>query len=233
MAMAWLGSADDEADSVTSTELVPSELEPLDYKILTLLFEGTKPIAICASLTLTRAEYDARVSRPSFTDLTRRVEKGMIERLTTRGDFEPITAARTEAPAAMKRVIQQSRLERDPKVRLAANKEVLRFAGVEPARRVEVTTPDKVLDQMTPEELALFAAHRKWPSRFREALRAFIPSDQVGDGSDQKAIDVTPRKLAPPEAPPDSTLPPVPDDEIREEIVAARGPAKPAPSPET
>jgi hypothetical protein len=123
----------------------------------------------------------------------------------------------------MKRLIHQSRTEHDGKVRLAANQAVLKFAGVEPARKVEATTPDKVLDQMTPEELALFAAHRKWPSRFREALRAFIPAsgDAAGAGvsgasapHDGDTIDITPPKqkaLPPPglDDLPDSTLPPV------------------------
>lgn len=206
---AWLATAGADSDDDVR-EVVPSDLEPLDYRIITLLFEGTKPSVICAALQLSREEFDSRIARNSFTDLERRIEASMVERITGRGEFEPVTAAKAEAPQAMKRLIRQSRTEHDGKVRLAANQAVLKFAGVEPARRLEVTTPDKVLEQMTPEELALFAAHRKWPSRFREALRAFIPSDQAGSDT----IDITPVKqkaLPPPglDDLPDSTLPPV------------------------
>jgi hypothetical protein len=233
--MSWLGTtaavedrlaAVADSDPLTGTP-VPSDLEPLDYRILTLLFEGTKAGVIQASLFLTPSEYQARVSRAAFIELEQRIEQAMLEKITGRGDFEPITAARAEAPQAMKRLISQSRLERDPKVRLAANLGVLKFAGVEPARKLEVTTPDKVLEQMTPEELALFAAHRQWPGRFRAALRAYLPSQQQqllapASGSSgpppadlaDEPIDVTPEpaptiQLPDEAAIPQSTLPPV------------------------
>jgi hypothetical protein len=190
--LSWLASADSDAlsqcapeQTVLDQNAIPVELEPLDFRILTMLFEGTKPTAICAALSLDRPEFDQRTARLAFKDLERRIEKSMVERITGRGDFEPVTAARAEAPQAMKRLIHQSRLERDPKVRLAANQAVLKYGGVEPARKVEITTPDKILEQMTPAELALFAAHRQWPGRFREALRAYLPS------STQKQLAVT------------------------------------------
>lgn len=208
MGRAWFSQFEDEEPEQTEApyqESIPSELEPVDYKILTLLFEGRKPIAICQELDLDRPEFDARTKRAAFEDIQRRVEKAMLAKITGSGEFEPLTSARAEAPQAMKRIITQGRLERDPKVRLAANQSILKFAGVEPARKVEVVTPDKLLDQMTPEELALFAAHRKWPSRFKEALRAYLPKQ------DPIAIEVETRPAAvtPPAEPPDSQLPPV------------------------
>src|SRR5262245_51757751 len=209
MAQSWLATAGDE-----DTALVPSDLEPLDYRIITLLFEGTKPSVICTALSLSRDEYDGRRSRESFTDLERRIEATMVAKITGSGEFEPVTAAKAEAPQAMRRIIHQSRTERDPKVKLAANERVLKFAGVEPARKLEVTTPDQVLDQMTPEELALFAAHRKWPSRFKEALRAYLPAaeTQVVDGEVvevSNSRDTGKKALPPPDGIPDSTLPPL------------------------
>ena len=211
MAMSWLASAGAEESppggtaSADCAVSVPADLEPLDYRILTMLFEGTRPLAVMAALTMDKAEFDRRTTRVAFTELAHRVEKAMLGKLTGSGDFEPISAARAEAPQAMKRLIQQSRLERDPKVRLASNQAVLKYAGVEPARKLEVTTPDRILEQMTPEELALFAAHRKWPSRFREALRAYMPSEAGQADSaptEQKALTrIDPSTL------PKSTLP--------------------------
>ena len=206
MATSWLATAGADSDDDIGTP-VPSDLEPLDYRIITLLFEGTRPMAIMAALALSPAEYESRVSRQSFTDLERRIEATMVAKITGSGDYEPQTAAKAEAPQAMRRLIAQSRTERDPKVRLSANQAVLKFAGVEPARTLERITPDKVLEQMTPDELLIFAAHRKWPSRFKEALRAYIPVDSKVDGG---IMDVTPqRALPPPEDAPKSSLPPL------------------------
>jgi len=207
MSMSWLGHEFGDASILAEADsAIAPELEPVDYRILTLQFEGSKSVTILAALGIEHGELQARVSRPAFRELVGRVERAMVARITGSGEFEPLTAARAEAPAAMKRIIQQGRLERDPKVRLAANQHVLKMAGVEPARRVEVTTPDRILDQMTPEELALFAAHRKWPSRFREALRAYIPvasKVEVSNGADRALVPIDLSKV------PRSTLPPV------------------------
>ena len=233
MAWSWLATADSTdtvqppagetvpsensasgSERAESGEGIPSELEPLDFRILTMLFEGTKPLAIMAALSLDRPEFDARAGRPAFKELELRVEKAMLAKITGRGDFEPITAARAESPQAMRRLIAQSRTERDPKVRLAANQAVLKYGGVEPARRIEVTTPDKILDQMTPQELALFAMHKQWPGRFREALRAYLPAPttQLASPLDVDGeVETEPpkvRRLADDDTP-QSTLPPV------------------------
>jgi hypothetical protein len=88
----------------------------------------------------------------------------------------------------MARIIRLSQVAKDSKVRLAASKEILRYAGVEPPRKLEITTPDKLLDQMTPTELARLADHKIWPTRFRDALRYYLPSP----AGRADIIDVTP-----------------------------------------
>lgn len=153
---------------------LPEELEPVDYRILTLLFQGRTPEAIAGEVGRPRSEVLARTERPRFTHLRSQIEKGIVEAIARGGEYEPITIARVSASPAMRRIIALSKTARDPRVYLAANKEVLRFAGAEPPRKVELVTPDKVLDEMTPEELAHFAATREWPTRFRDKLAQYI-----------------------------------------------------------
>ena len=215
MAWSFLASILEEGEPLS---LPPKEqLDDTDRLILQLALEGSHLPEISSRVGLPEEDVRARLRHPLLQEHQGRVERHVAQKLTRAGDYEPLQAARAEAPKAMARMIQQSRTERDPRVRLQAHQAVLKYAGVEPARKLEITTPDKILDQMTPDELALFAAKRLWPARFKEALRAFIAP----------SIDVTPepkRRLAPPDegrspftmAPsadlPASTLPPPPVD---------------------
>lgn len=153
---------------------VAEHLEPVDYRILTLLFQGKTMEAVAGEVERSRSEIVARVGRPRFEHLKKEVEKGIVEQIARGGEFEPITIARANASPAMRRIIALSKTSRDPRVYLQANKEVLRFAGAEPPRKLELVTPDKVLDEMTPEELAHFANTREWPMRFKDKLAQFL-----------------------------------------------------------
>ena len=190
----------------------PSDDEPLSeiqLRTIVLLLQGERYPAISAILGVTLDEVRQLALHPQVRDQIARVEQAITRKVTQAGEFEPITAAKAEAPAAMRRMIAQSRAERDPKVKLAAHQAVLKFAGVEPARRIELTTPDKILDQMTPEELALFAAKKLWPARFKNALRAYLPQ---ADTTRSLPIDITPTSVQTTEPAADlpaSTLPPV------------------------
>lgn len=113
-------------------------------------------------------------------------------------DPDPVVLAKSAAHGAMARLIKQSENERDPRVRLAANQAVLKYAGIEPPKRLEITTPDRVIEQMTAEELEDLAERRVWPARFREVLRAFLPAPAPVAPKDA-VVDVTPRAAdAPP-----------------------------------
>jgi hypothetical protein len=163
----------DTAGEATACE-VPEVLEPVDYRILALLFQGKTIDAVAAEVERGRTEITLRIERPRFTHLKGQVEKGIVAEIAKGGEFEPITIARVNASPAMRRIINLSKTSRDPRVYLQANKEVLRFAGAEPPRKLELVTPDKVLDEMTPEELAHFANTREWPLRFKDKLAQFL-----------------------------------------------------------
>lgn len=163
------------------------ELEPIDYRILHLQFLGRTPHEIARALK--RTDIDERLERPAYQAMRKQTEESLLQQIIHSGDFEPLTIAKANAPKAMQRIVQQSERERDPRTRLAANQTVLKYAGIEPPRRLEITTPDRVIDQMTAQELEDLATRRLWPARFREVLRAFLPAPPL-----QPAIDVTPVK---------------------------------------
>jgi len=214
MAWSYLGSTVADGD-VTLEPLPPPAggLAGSDWEILALSLEGLHAPAIGERLGLPVAAVLRITGSADFRDQAARIEKALRAKITRAGDYEPLTAARAEAPKAMARMIQQSRVERDPRVRLAAHQAILKYAGVEPARKLEVTTPDRILEQMTPDELALFAAKRLWPARFRDTLRAFLPP-AIADGSGLRparlptdtTVDITPEPAT--NGTPISTAPP-------------------------
>jgi hypothetical protein len=180
-----------------------TKLEPIDYRILHLRFLGwpTERIAIAVERPL--PELEQRIGRQAFAEVQTEVERGVLNSIIKQGEYEPNQIAKAAAPDAMRRIVRQSQIERDPRTRLAANKTVLQFAGVEPPKKLEITTPDRVLEQMTAQELEQLAENRLWPARFKEVLRAFLPAPP---------LDVTPsqqeREPAPVEAVPDDGPPP-------------------------
>jgi hypothetical protein len=162
-------------------------LEPVDYRLLHLLFSGSTEAACAADIDRSVEEVRARVTRRRFLQVQAEIERGVVERVIRQADYEPTTVAKAAAPGAMKRIVDQGIRERDPRTRLQANKAILQYAGVEPPKRLEITTPDRVIEQMTAEELEALAERRVWPARFREVLRAFLPAPEA-----PRAIDVTP-----------------------------------------
>jgi hypothetical protein len=179
---------DVEPDAAPRFSIPPDRLEPVDYRLLHLLFTGATPRACAHDTERDLAEVTARITRRTFLTVQAEIERGVLDQIVRQGTYEPTTTAKAAAPGAMKRIIDISVRERDPRTRLQANKTVLQYAGVEPPHRVEITTPDRVIEQMTPAELEALADHRVWPARFRDVLRAFLPAPP--------AIDVTPPPVA-------------------------------------
>ena len=93
---------------------VAEHLEPVDYRILTLLFQGKTMEAVAGEVERSRSEIVARVGRPRFEHLKKEVEKGIVEQIARGGEFEPITMARANASPAMRRIIALSKRSRAP-----------------------------------------------------------------------------------------------------------------------
>jgi hypothetical protein len=170
---------------------IPAKLEPVDYRILTLLFQGQKSTKIATKLRMPLREVIARQDRYTFRRLQAEVEAGVVKSILQASATEPAVLAKAAAPSAMRSVVKLSATCPDYRTKLQASKAVLSYAGVEPPTRIEVTTPERILDQMTAEELARFAERRVWPERFRDLLRAFLPAPSPPPA----AIDVTPSPI--------------------------------------
>ncbi len=172
--------------------VIPAKLEPVDYRILTYLFQGWKTPRIATRLHRPLIEITTRIERFAFRRLQADVEAGVVKGIMAASATEPITVAKAAAPSAMRQVVKLSTTSQDPRTRLQASKAVLSYAGVEPPHRIEITTPERLLDQMTAEELARFATRRIWPERFRELLRAFLPAPGAKPGETVVEATATP-----------------------------------------
>lgn len=173
--------------------ILANSLEPVDYRLLHLRFAGLSDDACAEDIGRSVVEVKARISRTRFLAVQADIEKGVLDRIIRQGEYEPTTVAKAAAPDAMRRIVAQSIRERDPRTRLQANKAVLQYAGVEPPKRLEITTPDRVIEQMTAAELEDLAERRVWPARFKEVLRAFLPAAIPGQVPPRHAVvDMTP-----------------------------------------
>ena len=160
-------------------------LELVDQAILALDLAGNSLLEISLLLTLPRAEVALRVLNPRYGEARRVIEVRTVGRVAELSEVEPITRAKAASPEAMGELIRLSRGSQDPRVRLKASEGILRYAGVEPPRKVELTAPDRLLDLMTPQELLALADRKLWPARFKDQLRHLLPAPDT-------MIDVTP-----------------------------------------
>jgi|SRR5215831_1629323 len=197
------GVLEDRLTDDVPLESMSDALEPADYRLLHLRFRGFNERVCAEELERPLDEIKARMARPAFVALQASIERGVLESLLKHGEYEPTTIAKTAAPDAMRRIVRQSQAERDPRTRLAANQAVLKYAGVEPPKRLEITTPDRVIEQMTADELEALAERRVWPARFREVLRAFLPAPSAAPAppprprANETVVEVAPPPIDP------------------------------------
>lgn len=99
----------------------------------------------------------------------RQVEQAVLERVA-RGEFGVLAAAKQAAPGAFRRLQLIAKQAEDDKVRLTANLELIKLAGIKAPAPMEQETPERIMDQMTAEELEAFARDRVWPERLADRL---------------------------------------------------------------
>ena len=75
--------------------------------------------------------------------------------------------AELEAMQTLVGLMQQSE---DDRVRAGAADRVLKYAGVREPEPVAVTSPERLIEAMTPEELTIFVETKEWPDRFKPQL---------------------------------------------------------------
>src|SRR5262245_9310708 len=118
--------------------VIPSKLEPVDYRILTWLFQGIKTARIASRLGRPLAEIARRIDRTAFRQLQAEVEAGVVKAILSASAAEPVTMAKAAAPGATRQVVRLSDTAQAPETRLASFKSCTQYAGVGRVRGVEV-----------------------------------------------------------------------------------------------
>ena len=160
---------------------------PDPYALLARFALGQPHDRIARAMGLTVDE--VRQWEGQLGDQLSELEESVKRRLIDSADVDVETMAKLAAPNSMRELIAMAEHCPDPKTRRVANRDVLEFAGAQPAKRVEVSSGDKLLDLMNGAELREFAGG-VWPARFADQLRRIQVRNQLASG--QGFIDVTP-----------------------------------------
>jgi hypothetical protein len=161
------------------------------YSVVCRAALGHDPARIARALGVDTAAIVACLARAATVQT--QLEDAIRRRLIDSADVDVETMAKLAAPEAMRALIDMAESCGDAKTKRVANRDVLEFAGAQPAKRVEVSSGDKLLDLMTAAELMEFA-NGKWPARFADQLRRITVRNQLLTGTGY--IDVTPERLA-------------------------------------
>lgn len=109
-------------------------------------------------------------------EMVRAVEDAALERVCQGAAGIP-DWARREAPAAFKRVVDMGRYSSSMRIKYQANMDIMAMGGIAPAKKIEVTHKDALLDRLTDEELDRFARTGEWPARMVGAIDV-TPDDE-------------------------------------------------------
>lgn len=144
-------------------------MTPRDWMILGKLYEGKKEKQIGREMGLSQSKISQVVNSPAFKAALKVVEERIVERIA-RGEFGIMAIFKAEMIPAARRIIGISKVSEDDRVRLAANESIVKKGGYrEPAPAV-TESPERLLDQMTAEELDHFSKTSEFPDRFKDQL---------------------------------------------------------------
>lgn len=172
---AWPGEATEEGTLLSPQELAcqdglpPPELDGMDFAILSAWTERKAWSRIASEVGLTAPAVHYRINRPKFQEALERIRRSWFDAIA-RGEFGAIALAKANAVPAMRRVVALARTATDERVRLNANLEILKLAGVQPPKPATIERPETILDLMTVEELAHFERTNEFPRRLGDKL---------------------------------------------------------------
>lgn len=175
---------------------------PLDASAMAALaiatLAGQPAGEIARRLRMDQAVVEALQGDPLVQQACRDLEMLVGQRLQ-QGAFGALAIAKEEGLAAMRRIVGIARDGDDDRVRLQANKDLLAYQGIIPAKRVEIVGGSRIIDEMTPEELVAFARDGVLPERFArqkaqgrityQPSRATPDADAEDDGVVEAEID--------------------------------------------
>lgn len=139
-------------------------LNPLHYRVLELHCQGRTISQVAKGAGLTIPSVRQILRRPEIQERIHQWEQA-IEAKISSGEYGVSAIAKANAAAAMTTIVAISESSADLRTKLAACKDVLKFAGAEPPTKIQVGF-DHLLDQMTPDELDHYCETQEWPDRF-------------------------------------------------------------------
>lgn len=147
----------------------PPVMDPLDVGILTLWMERKSWGAIARALGVTYPTIRARWDRPAMQATVARLQRNLFDQLS-RGDFGALALVKANQVSAVKVTLRLMRTATKEAVQLEAARDILKLAGLQPAKAAVVDRPETLLDEMTQEELEHFSLTNEFPRRLADRL---------------------------------------------------------------
>jgi hypothetical protein len=142
-----------------------SGLPPLWIAVLLLAFHASSNEAIAKRLGIEESQVAEILDHPLVRERISVVEQAVVAKLQA-GEFGIGAIAKHHAPQAMRNIVRLANKAHDERVRLQASKDVVNYAGYEPAKVVKLLTKEEIILKMTVPELDAFLATKKLPERF-------------------------------------------------------------------
>lgn len=181
--------------------LPPPELDGVDFAILSAWTEKRDWKLIAGAVGIGLPTLKSRISRPIFRDALERLRKSLFDQLA-RGEFGALAYVKSNLIENLRMMQGLARAANDEKTRFSAQKQLIEYAGMQPSKPQEGVTIERVLDEMTPEELHHFHRTNEFPRRLADRLARVAASElKQRDATVIEATDVTIEPLLPPEHP--------------------------------
>lgn len=152
--------------------VLPRDLDGTDWAILCRWTERETYTAMGKALGVSVQTIRARVARPSFQHVLARLQRNLFDQLS-RGEFGALAIFKANAVGAAKRIVGLSRMAINETVKLNANLEIVKHAGIQPPKPVVLDNPERLFDQMTADELDHFARTDEIPKRLMGQVARF------------------------------------------------------------
>lgn len=136
---------------------------------LLLLLQRIAPTQICALLGIGEDTLLSWRKMPAFAHQLKKALFAMREQIE-RGDFGVVPMAKANAERMMHTLITKAKSAKNEETSRRAAESVLALAGHTPIKKIESVNVNKIVDQMTPEEMGAFIDRGEFPVRFRDQL---------------------------------------------------------------
>lgn len=147
----------------------PPDLTPLDMAILVAWTEKKSWTAMAKMLGVTPLTVKNHWNRPAMQAVVTRLQRNLFDQLS-RGDFGAVAIVKANQIPAIKKTLKLMRHADSDKIQLEAARDIIRLAGIQPAKALVVDRPEQLLDEMTVEELEHFSLTNEIPRRLADKV---------------------------------------------------------------